>query len=102
MKPNTKEVLVMKANGLLSKQIASKLSVHRRTVEWRIKAACNELGAKNITHAVAIAIKKGIILASEITCALILCGSAFMGSVEVRRGPSVRNTTRTAKREFIC
>ena len=102
MKPATRETLILKANGLLSKQVASKLCIHRRTVEWRIKSACEELGAKNLTHAVAIAMKKGLILASEIGCILLLCNASFFGGVDVRRGPSVRNISRTARREVIC
>lgn len=101
MQSKTKEVLTLKANGLSSKQAASKLNLHRRTVEWHLSQACNELGALNTIHAVAIAMKNGLILASEIGCIIILCWSAFSGSVDLRRAPTVRNITRTARREFI-
>lgn len=101
MQPKTKEVLTLKANGLSSKQAASKLSLHRRTIEWHVKQACNELGANNAIHAVALAMKNGLILASEIGCIMILCWSSMTGSVDLRRAPTARNVTRTARREVI-
>ncbi len=101
MKPATRETLILKANGLLSKQVAFELCIHRRTVESRIKLACEELGAKNLTHAVALAMKKGLILASEIGCIILLCGAGLSGGMDARRGPSVRNTSRTSRREVI-
>ena len=101
MQPKTKEVLTLKANGLSSKQAADKLSLHRRTIEWHLNQACNELGAKNTIHAVSLALKNGLILASEIGCILILCCSALADNVDLRRAPTVRNMTRTARREVI-
>ncbi len=101
MQPKTKEVLTLKANGLMTKQVSSKLAIHRRTVDWHIAKACEELGAKNTVHAVAIAIKKGLILASEIGCIVLLCGLSMMNNVDARRGPIVRNMARTARREVI-
>ncbi len=101
MQPKTREVLVLKANGLLSKQVASELDTHRRTVEWHLKNACEELGAKNTVHAVAIALRDKIILASEIGCVILLCWSGLSGDTDARRGPIVRNMARTARRENI-
>ncbi|AUG84925.1 hypothetical protein MAELSTROM_5 [Pseudoalteromonas phage Maelstrom] len=101
MQPKTKEVLTLKANGLSSKQVCAKLSLHRRTVEWHLSQACNELGASNTVHAVALAMKNGLILGGEIGCIILLCWSAFSGSVDLRRAPTARNITRTAMREFI-
>lgn len=101
MQPKTKEVLTLKANGLSSKQAADKLSLHRRTIEWHVKQACNELGANNTIHAVALAMKNGLILASEIGCIILLCWSALAGNVDLRRAPTVRNMTRVARREVI-
>jgi len=101
MQPKTKEVLTLKANGFNSNQVASKLKLHRRTVEWHLNQACNELGAKNTIHAVALAMKSGLILAGEIGCILLLCWSAMAGNVDLRRAPTVRNLTRTARREVV-
>ncbi len=101
MQPKTKEVLTLKANGLSSKQVSSSLGLHRRTIEWHLSNACNELGAKNTIHAVALALKNGLILASEIGCIFILCWSALADNVDLRRAPTARNVTRTARREFI-
>ena len=100
MQPKTREVLLLKANGMLSKQIAFKLAVHRRTVEWHIKSACKELKANNSTHAVALAMRDGLIMASEIGCMLILCWAGLFGNVDLRRGPSTV-VARIARREVI-
>lgn len=101
MQPKTREVLMLKANGKLSKQIANDLGIHRRTVEWHLEVAKKELGAKNTAHAVAIAMRDKIILVSEIGCVILLCWSGLFGDVDARRGPVVRNMTRTARRELI-
>lgn len=100
MNNKTREVLVMRANGLLVKQIAEKLNIHRRTVDWHIQSACAELKAFNSCHAIAIAMRDGLILAGEISCILILCWSSLMGSTDARRGPSP-TAARTARREVI-
>ncbi len=100
MKPKTREVLVMKANGQMNKQIASKLDIHVRTVQWHIESARRELKAYNSVHAVAIAMRDGLILAGEIGCILILCWSGLTGDADARRGPSP-TASRTARREMI-
>ena len=101
MQPKTREVLMLKANGKLSKQIANELGIHRRTVEWHLEAAKKELEAKNTVHAVAIALRDKIILAGEIACVVLLCWSGLSGDTDARRGPIVRNMARTARREVI-
>jgi len=101
MQPKTREVLLLKANGRLSKQISSDLGIHCRTVQWHIKIACDELNAKNAIHAVAIAMRNKLIFASEIGCVILLCWSGLFGDVDARRGPVVRNMSRTARRETI-
>lgn len=100
MNPRTRQVLVMKANGMMVKQIAEKLNLHRRTVEWHVQIACLELKARNSVHAVAIAMREGLILASEIGCILILCWSGLVGDADIRRGPSP-TVYKTARREII-
>ena len=104
MQPKTREVLMLKANGKLSKQIAAELGIHRRTVEWHLEKRLrkNELEAKvNTVHAVAIALRDKLILASEIGCIVILCWSGLTGDSDLRRGPVARNMSRTARRENI-
>lgn len=56
-----KEILSLAASGLLAKQCAHVLGITVRTVEAHRVQAILLLGARNITHAVAIAIRKGII-----------------------------------------
>lgn len=101
MQPKTKQILTLKANGMLSKQIAAKMNIHRRTVEWHLRKAYFELGAVNTAHAVALSMKKGLILASEIGCIFLLCWAGFAGEVDSRRGPALRNMSRTARREVL-
>lgn len=100
MNPKTRQVMVMKANGMMVKQIAEKLNLHRRTVEWHVQSACLELKALNSVHAVAIAMRDGLILAGEIGCILILCWSGLVGDADIRRGPSP-TASRTARRELM-
>ena len=101
MQPKTREVLMMKANGLMSKQIASKLNIHRRTVEWHLKSACQELKALNSVHAVAIAMRDGLILAGEIGCIVLLCWNAAGNNIEVRRNHNPPQC-RIARRENVA
>ena len=100
MTPKTRSVLVLKANGLLNKQIAKKLDMHVRTVQWHIQSACTELEAVNSVNAVAIAMRDGLILAGEIVCVVLLCWSGLVGEVDARRTPSP-TMARTARRETI-
>lgn len=56
-----KEILSLAASGMLAKECAHLLGLAVRTVEAHRVKAVTLLGAKNTTHAVAIAIRKGII-----------------------------------------
>lgn len=84
MTPRTRQILTLKANGYSTKQIADTLSLHRRTVDWHLSKAVTAMNAKNVTHAVARAIVKGILTAGEIGMVLILSWSCFTGSVDIR------------------
>lgn len=55
------EVLNLAALGLTSKGIARRLSIAEVTVKKHRQAACEALGAANITNAVARAIQQGLI-----------------------------------------
>ena len=57
------EVAVLKliAAGNANKQIADQLSISEDTVKWRVKNILSKLGANDRTHAVTIAMKRGII-----------------------------------------
>lgn len=61
MKDRARQVLALKAEGKLSKQIAYELGLHIRTVEYHLEEARKELDAVNTYNAVAIAVNKGII-----------------------------------------
>lgn len=95
-----RQILIMKANGLQSKQIAAALGIHRRTVEAHIASAKVKLGAKTTVHTVVMAIKRGLIGIGEIGVVMILCWACFGGSVDVRRGPNPpARISRTQRRE---
>src|SRR5262245_3643482 len=59
--PREIEVLKLAAAGYRNKQIASKLDITEETVKFHIKNTLSKLGANDRTHAVTIAIKRGII-----------------------------------------
>ena len=56
-----KQILSLAAAGLLAKECAHRLGITVRTVEAHRVQAIVQLGARNTIHAVAIAIRKGII-----------------------------------------
>ena len=64
-KPNLterqKQILSLSASGLLAKECAHLLGLAVRTIEAHRVSSVKLLGARNITHAVALAIRKGII-----------------------------------------
>jgi DNA-binding CsgD family transcriptional regulator len=55
------EVLLWVANGKSTAEIASILNIARRTVDEHVQTSIRKLDAANRTHAVAIAIRCGII-----------------------------------------
>lgn len=61
--PKHREVLQLIANGLQSKEIARKLSMSQRTVETHRREIRFRLGTRagSIGHAVAIALRRGLI-----------------------------------------
>ena len=59
--PAEKEVLTMAANGLLNKQIADRRGVSIFTVRAQMRLIAVRLGAKGRAHAVAIAVRGGLI-----------------------------------------
>jgi len=103
MTPNARKTLTLKANGFQSKQIADQLDLDRRTVEYHLRNARIELGARNICHAIAIAMRDGLILAGEIAMVLLLSWSCLFsgGNFDARRGPSPPSISRTVRRESV-
>lgn len=55
------DIIHLLANGLSMKVIALRLGVSPRTVEHQIEAARRKLGARNIAHAVAIALGRSLV-----------------------------------------
>lgn len=55
------EILVGVSNGLSSAQIAKKMHLSPRTVEWYIAQAAKKLGAKNRIQTVVLALQQGVI-----------------------------------------
>ena len=56
-----RDVLALLADGFTTAQVAGRLSVSEHTVRSRIKAILSKLGARNREHAVAIAIRQGVV-----------------------------------------
>jgi LuxR family quorum sensing-dependent transcriptional regulator len=59
--PRQRDVLVLVAQGMSAREIADVLHIAKRTVDEHVDNAIRKLGAFNRTHAVAIALRDGII-----------------------------------------
>jgi|SRR5262245_12424687 len=55
------EVLTLIRDGFKNKQIADRLTISENTVNFHIKNVVDKLGAKDRTHAVTIAIRRGLL-----------------------------------------
>jgi DNA-binding NarL/FixJ family response regulator len=66
-----REVLVMKANGLTNRQIAREKNVRSDAVSAMLTKVYKRLGADNGIHAVATALKLGIITFDEVATHVI-------------------------------
>jgi len=60
--PREREVMELAAQGLTSEMVASRLGMSPRTVNQHIDNASQKLNAKNRVHAVAEAMRRGLIL----------------------------------------
>lgn len=55
------DILDLLAHGLSSKEVARQLGISPRTVEHRLASIKEKLGARNVTHAVAMAVARHLI-----------------------------------------
>lgn len=60
--PREREVLQMLASGLVNKEIAAKLSISEHTVKFHVASILGKLGASTRTEAVALGIRRGLVL----------------------------------------
>ena len=56
-----RDVLALLADGFTTAEVADRLSVSEHTVRSRIRAILGKLGARNREHAVAKAIRQGVV-----------------------------------------
>jgi len=61
-----REVLVLAAKGLSSKEVAGKLFISERTVQTHLASIYDKLGAKNKTEALLLALKYGVVTLEEL------------------------------------
>jgi DNA-binding CsgD family transcriptional regulator len=59
--PRELQTLRMKANGLVSKQIAAEFGITENTVKNHMTVILRKLGAENTAHAVAIGFRRGLL-----------------------------------------
>lgn len=60
--PREREVLQMLASGLANKEIAAKLSISDHTVKFHVASILGKFGAATRTEAVALGIRRGLVL----------------------------------------
>jgi two-component system, NarL family, response regulator YdfI len=60
--PRESEVLQMLASGLANKEIAAKLAISEHTVKFHVASILGKLGAASRTEAVALGIRRGLVL----------------------------------------
>jgi DNA-binding NarL/FixJ family response regulator len=60
--PREREVLQMLASGLANKEIAAKLSITDHTAKFHVASILGKLGASTRTEAVALGIRRGLVL----------------------------------------
>jgi DNA-binding NarL/FixJ family response regulator len=61
-----REVLVLAAKGLSSKEVAAKLFISERTVQTHLASIYDKLGSKNKTEALLLALKYGVVTLEEL------------------------------------
>jgi DNA-binding NarL/FixJ family response regulator len=61
-----REVLVLAAKGLSSKEVAGKLFISERTVQTHLASIYDKLGSKNKTEALLLALKYGVVTLEEL------------------------------------
>jgi DNA-binding CsgD family transcriptional regulator len=64
--PGQLAALRLAANGLTSRQIAGRLGVSEQAIHLRLKVAAKSLGASSRTHAVAVALRLGVLALEEV------------------------------------
>lgn len=61
-----REVLLLAAQGLSSKEVAKKLFISERTVQTHLASIYDKLGARNKTEALLLALKYGVVTLEEL------------------------------------
>ena len=59
--PRQKEIISLKARGLMERQIADRLYISLDTVKTHLQTSYSRLGAINAPHAVYLAMKGGLL-----------------------------------------
>lgn len=85
LSPGQLAALRLAANGFTSRQIAVRLGTTEQGIHLRLKAASKSLGASSRTHAVAVALRLGLLGLEEVR----LPGDSPPRPQQAREGPSV-------------
>ena len=59
--PREEEVLLWVARGLRNREIARKLEISTKTVEFHVSNSCSKLHARSRTELVTVALRKGLL-----------------------------------------
>jgi len=60
-----RQSLQLRADGMTTKSCCAIMGISTSSVQEHLTVACRKLGAKNTTHAVAIAVMRGIIVPND-------------------------------------
>ncbi|MDR1741163.1 MAG: response regulator transcription factor [Synergistaceae bacterium] len=66
LSPREREVLVLAAKGLSSKEVAAKLFISERTVQTHLASIYDKLGSRNKTEALLLSLKYGVVTMEEL------------------------------------
>ena len=66
LEPKELEALSLFANGMTADEIAVLLAVSKRMARYYLHVAARKLGARNLVHAVALAVESGMVILKDV------------------------------------
>lgn len=98
MNKREKMILNLLSQGMTIKEISREIHISERTVNEMLMRYRKKTGARNTIHAVALAIRAGLISIGSFAIVGILCWSSLVGSQDIIRTARMTRTVRTQSR----